>query len=138
MSKVLYILRGAPGSGKTTLARQLAESNRKKGLSVAICEADKCFVQAESESNIPSKSIYDPCADMVNRVLSEHDVIIADGILPEREDVEAFIKIAIDNHMVYSVIRLDTKYPNTHGVPEEDVQYFIKSMKPFSMETVIG
>ena len=75
---------------------------------------------------------------MVNRVLSEHDVIIADGILPEREDVEAFIKIAIDNHMVYSVIRLDTQYPNTHGVPKEDVQYFIKSMKPFPLETVIG
>jgi tRNA uridine 5-carbamoylmethylation protein Kti12 len=47
--KLVVVLRGLPGSGKTTFARQLAAYARENGIASGICSADDYFVNSAGQ-----------------------------------------------------------------------------------------
>lgn len=140
--KMLYIVRGAPGTGKSTISREIREKHERHGEKVGIAEADQCFKYAceHAEPGTPfPKTMYDPCINYARKLFSEGcDVVIANGILCELREVDQFVKLAIEEESCYVVYRMDTRYDNTHGVPESDVDKFFKMMKPYPGETVFN
>ena len=49
-NKILYILRGVPGCGKSTLASHLVDEN-------CVFEADKFFINSEGNYNFDSRKL---------------------------------------------------------------------------------
>lgn len=137
---MLYIVRGAPGTGKSTISREIREQHEAHGETVGIAEADKCFKyaceHAEPVTQFP-RTMYDPCVDYARKLFADGcDAVIANGIMCELTEVDLFIKLAIEEESEYVVYRMDTRYKNTHDVPESDVDKFFQMMKPYPGETV--
>jgi len=69
MEKVLYIIRGIPGSGKSTFAKMLV------GEDFLVCEADKYFIDKETgEYNFDSTKIKEAhkfCQDTVESYMKD-------------------------------------------------------------------
>ena len=69
MNKTLYIVRGLPGSGKSTFAKQLVSHD------FLVCEADKYFIDKETgEYNFDFTKIKDAhkfCQDTVETYMKD-------------------------------------------------------------------
>ena len=79
MEKVLYIVRGIPGSGKSTFAKRLV------GEDFLVCEADKYFINQENgkyEFDISKiKDAHKWCQSIVENYMK--DTMINDQYYPE-------------------------------------------------------
>jgi len=79
MEKVLYIVRGIPGSGKSTFAKRLV------GEDFLVCEADKYFINQENgkyEFDISKiKDAHKWCQNIVENYM--RDSMINDQYYPE-------------------------------------------------------
>jgi predicted kinase len=116
--KELFLLRGLPGSGKTTLAKSIAGS---KGW---IKEADMYFVDRLGNYNFkPSllKEAHEWCQQEVEFLMKyEHRVIVSNTFTQEWEMQPYFDLAQKYGYRVYSLI-VENRHEgvNEHGVPEE-------------------
>jgi predicted kinase len=116
--KELFLLRGLPGSGKTTLAKSIAGS---KGW---IKEADMYFVDSEGNYNFKPSQIKDAhawCQEEVEFLMKyEHRVIVSNTFTQEWEMQSYFDLAQKYGYRVYSLI-VENRHEgvNEHGVPEE-------------------
>lgn len=136
MTRKLYILRGIPGSGKSTKAKELQEHYRSMGLTCRIRSTDEQFV-----NKITGQYDFDPkklgWAHNQNQMLverdmhQERDVIIVDNTNIKKRDYARYLAFAaqygydVEYCIVgdYSDRSNIEKYwkRNTHGVPIEAV-----------------
>jgi len=126
MEKVLYIVRGIPGSGKTTFAKKLV------GEDFLVCEADKYFINQENgkyEFDISKiKDAHKWCQNMVENYMK--DSMINDQYYPEiavsntftqEWEMRPYFELAKTyGYKVFSVI-VENRHggTNQHEVPEE-------------------
>ena len=116
--KELFLLRGLPGSGKTTLAKSIAGS---KGW---IKEADMYFVDSEGNYNFKPSQIKDAhawCQEEVEFLMKyEHRVIVSNTFTQEWEMQPYFDLAQKYGYRVYSLI-VENRHEgvNEHGVLEE-------------------
>jgi len=126
MEKVLYIVRGIPGSGKTTFAKKLV------GEDFLVCEADKYFINQENgkyEFDFSKiKDAHKWCQNMVENYMK--DSMINDQYYPEiavsntftqEWEMRPYFELAKTyGYKVFSVI-VENRHggTNQHEVPEE-------------------
>ena len=126
MEKVLYIVRGIPGSGKSTFAKRLV------GEDFLVCEADKYFINQENgkyEFDISKiKDAHKWCQNMVENYMK--DSMINDQYYPEiavsntftqEWEMRPYFELAKTyGYKVFSVI-VENRHggTNQHEVPEE-------------------
>ena len=126
MEKVLYIVRGVPGSGKTTFAKKLV------GEDFLVCEADKYFINQENgkyEFDISKiKDAHKWCQNLVENCMK--DSMINDQYYPEiavsntftqEWEMRPYFELAKTyGYKVFSVI-VENRHggTNQHEVPEE-------------------
>jgi predicted kinase len=129
MEKILYIVRGVPGSGKTTLAEKLV------GHDFLVCEADKYFVNKETgEYNFDFTKIKEAhklCQDTVETYMKDSLVnnnfyreIAVSNTFTQEWEMEVYFKLAKQyGYTVFTVI-VENRHGgiNQHGVPEDKVQ----------------
>jgi predicted kinase len=125
MKKVLIILRGCPGSGKSTVAEILAVlGDLDKVITAPICCADD-YHMVDGEYKWDPKNIgaaHKACKDKCEKALSEgvERVIVANTNTSEKE-INPYIKLAEKyGYMVFSLV-VENRHGgvNEHGVPEE-------------------
>ena len=126
MEKVLYIVRGIPGSGKSTFAKRLV------GEDFLVCEADKYFINQENgkyEFDISKiKDAHKWCQNIVENYMK--DSMINDQYYPEiavsntftqEWEMRPYFELAKTyGYKVFSVI-VENRHggTNQHEVPEE-------------------
>ena len=117
----LTIVRGIPGSGKSTFAEYLSMSNN-----AVICTADDFFVDESGEYNWNPAKIgmaHSWCKKQCeNAMKSGKDVIIANTSTTESE-LKPYITLANKfNYRVFSVI-VENRHggTNIHSVPDETI-----------------
>ena len=119
MEKILYIVRGVPGSGKTTFA---------KLLTLNIFEADHYFYDNDGNYNfIPSeiKEAHKKCQQFVAYEMeSGIPKIAVSNTFTQEWEMKPYFELAEKHgYKVFSVI-VENRHGsvNEHGVPEDKVQ----------------
>ena len=127
MSGVLFLVRGLPGSGKTSFASAIWND-------YAVCEADKFFYDKEGNYNFdPSKlkEAHTWCKNQVETRMIDHQnnqqyypEIAVSNTFTQEWEMEDYFKLAEKyGYKVVSLI-LENRHggQNVHGVPEDKLQ----------------
>jgi predicted kinase len=126
MEKVLYIVRGIPGSGKSTFAKRLV------GEDFLVCEADKYFIDKKTgEYNFDVTKIKEAhkfCQDTVETYMKDSLVndqfyreIVVSNTFTQEWEMEYYIELAKKYEYTVFTIIVENRHggKNVHGVPEE-------------------
>ena len=119
MEKVLYIVRGIPGSGKSTFAKTLGGQHY---------EADMFFINENGEYNFDVTKIKDAhkwCQSFVetNMVL-EYPKIVVSNTFTQEWEMEPYFKLAKEyGYKTFSIV-VENRHggTNEHGVPEDKLE----------------
>lgn len=117
----LFLIRGIPGSGKTSLASYLTA----KGVVDFFTEADFYMVDRDNNYKFDPKklpSCHDSCFSFAKEKLSEGYNVAVSNTFIRRWEMKRYIDYASDNDHTVTIIVCDGDFGNTHGVPEEKVQ----------------
>ena len=127
MSGVLFLVRGLPGSGKTSFASAIWND-------YAVCEADKFFYDKEGNYNFdPSKlkEAHTWCKNQVETRMIDHQnnqqyypEIAVSNTFTQEWEMEDYFKLAEKyGYKVVSLI-IENRHggQNVHGVPEDKLQ----------------
>lgn len=113
----LYIIRGVPGSGKTTLAYRLTDT---------VIEADDFFVDPDGVYRYDQKRIGEAHAHCQIRVLRAMaygiNRIAVSNTFTRCWELITYIEMAKALGYAVRVIRCQGTWQNTHGVPAEIVE----------------
>jgi predicted kinase len=126
--KILYLIRGVPGSGKSTFAHTIWND-------YAICEADQYFVNKETGeykfNPDEIKIAHQWCKDEVENRMKDNQVnpqyypeIVVSNTFTQEWEMESYYKLAEKyGYRVFSLI-VENRHggKNTHGVPEEKLE----------------
>jgi predicted kinase len=127
MNGVLFLVRGLPGSGKTSFASAIWND-------YAVCEADKFFYDKEGNYNFdPSKlkEAHTWCKNEVETRMIDHQnnqqyypEIAVSNTFTQEWEMEDYFKLADKyGYKVVSLV-LENRHgsKNVHGVPDEKLQ----------------
>jgi predicted kinase len=127
MTKKLYIVRGVPGSGKSTFALNLVGSD------FLVCEADKYFM-IDGEYKFDGsklKEAHESCRTMVETYMKDslmndqfyREIAVSNTFTQEWEMQPYFDLAKQYGYMVFSII-VENRHggENQHGVPAEAIQ----------------
>lgn len=125
--KVLTLLRGLPGSGKSTFANFIWNSG-------VICEADQYFVDENGNYNFDGSKIKDAhkwCRDKVEKMMKDNEAngqyypeIVVSNTFTQEWEMEEYYKLAEKyGYTVFSII-VENRHggANEHGVPADKLE----------------
>jgi predicted kinase len=113
----LFVIRGLPGSGKSTFAQRLVDKCMAKHF-----EADMFFIKDELYLYDKSKigEAHKWCQDKVKEAMLTGDNIVVSNTFVKRWEIEPYLLMAKDNHYVVTEITMSGPLRgNIHGVPDE-------------------
>lgn len=125
MTQALYLIRGVPGSGKTTEALRMAEQFTERGVPVTHLEADAYFINEAGEYQYnPAKISHAHawCRRQTQIALDDGDVVIVSNTFTKNWELEDYINRALAKSIPVHVIQCNGEWDNVHGVPPEKVQ----------------
>lgn len=123
MVKVLYLIRGIPGSGKTTLGNQII-----KGTKGVLFSADDYFTTPDGSYNFDPTKICDAhrsCQVKSTAAMAKGitPVVVA-NVFHKRVHMQPYMEYA-ENHGYHVVeICVSSSFKNVHGCPEDKVRIF--------------
>ena len=119
MEKVLYIVRGIPGSGKSTFAKTLGGQHY---------EADMFFINENGNYNFDVTKIKDAhqwCQSFVETdMVLEYPKIVVSNTFTQEWEMEPYFKLAKEYGYTVFTIVVENRHGgvNQHGVPEDKLQ----------------
>ena len=124
MNKKLYIVRGLPGSGKSTFAEALVGSD------FLVCEADKYFMK-DGEYKFDAtklKEAHESCRSMVETYMKDSLVndqfyreIAVSNTFTQEWEMQAYFDLAKQYGYTVFTLIVENRHGgvNQHGVPDE-------------------
>lgn len=130
-TKSLILLRGLPGSGKTTLAKVLSENNTYPVFSV-----DDYFtneITGEYIFNFQNNHLaYKQCEDLTNDAMQQNlPKVIVHNTFTLDWELEAYFKMASHHHYTLFVVTVENyhEHKNVHEVTDEQLQKMAEKYK---------
>jgi predicted kinase len=123
MEKVLYIVRGIPGSGKSTFAKKLVGEK-----DYCHKEADMFFVDRDGNYNFEPSKIKDAhqwCQEEIDFLMRlEHSPLAVSNTFTQEWELQPYYELAIKYGYYVTSIIVENRHEGTneHGVPEDKVQ----------------
>lgn len=131
MKKTVYILRGCPGNGKSTLAEELCASNN----SSVICSADDYFTDLDGNYNWVADQIgsaHKWCFNLFEEnIKDETEIIVIANTNTRERDVNIYRNYAIENGYKVFVMTVENWHNgvNVHNVPLETIDKMKEQLK---------
>lgn len=123
----LYLIRGVPGSGKSTIAEELSVCFNKSNIPTGHVEADMYFYDDYGNYNFDAsklKQAHENCQNVTRMILKNgYNAIVSNTSTTEKE-VEVYRKIAEEYNANFVSIIVENRHggKNVHNVPEEKIQ----------------
>lgn len=143
MKKTLIILRGAPGSGKSTFAQRSIDQFKANGCTAESFESDNFFLDKDGNYNCDPLKLgiaHKWCRESVDKAMKRgvDAAIVADTNIRKR-DVDTHIGIGKCNgYEDVQIFRLANKFDDVQRVPaEETVQRMRDGVEPVENETIL-
>ena len=114
----LYIIRGVPGSGKSTYVR-------KNLLEHQWYEADMYFIRPDGRYEFNPRFIKDAhnwCRSKAHSAMAEGEDVVVSNTFTRKWEMKEYLRMAEDLGYTVEVIRCTGSYKNIHGVPDDKVQ----------------
>ena len=117
--RILYIIRGLPGAGKTTLAHMLTPHR--------VAEADQFFTNSLGEYNYSQKRLSDAHAYCAEKVLtlmrdgSDGDISVANTFSRHWEYIR-YVEMADNSAYTPVIITVKGPWKSIHNVPDEVIR----------------
>jgi len=129
MEKILYLIRGVSGAGKSTFAKKIV------GYDFLVCEADKYFINKETgEYKFDASKIKDAhkfCQDTVETYMKDSLVndqfyreIAVSNTFTQEWEMDQYFKLAKEyGYTVFSIV-VENRHggTNVHNVPEDKIE----------------
>jgi len=125
--KILTLVRGLPGSGKSTFANTITNK-------FSICEADKFFYDKEGNYNFDATKLreaHEWCRNQVETRMKDNQLnpqfypeIVVSNTFTQEWEMEAYYKLAEQyGYKVFSII-VENRHEgvNQHGVPADKLE----------------
>lgn len=116
---MLYLIRGLPGSGKSTMASHLRRSLPAKHF-----EADMYFIKN-------GKYIFDRkllfaahqwCLQETRKALESNFNVVVSNTFTTFKEIEPYVELAKELKVMFNVICMENTFQSVHNVPEETIE----------------
>ena len=127
---ILTIVRGLPGSGKSTFA---------KSLNVLHVEADMyCMKDGQYifDAN-KTKHNHFMCRDLVESILRQGVDVVVSNTFTQLWEIEPYLHLAKLFGATVKVIRLETEFGSIHNVPDNVINAMRERFEDFEEETIL-
>lgn len=117
----LILIRGLPGSGKTTIANKLLD---EIGNSFHV-EADMFFMRETGKYEFDKEKLKDAhkwCFDMACFALRGERTVIVSNTFVMKWEMEPYINFAVASGMPFKIITATGSYQSVHNVPSETIE----------------
>ena len=114
----LILIRGLPGSGKSVMARRLAESGYEH------FEADQYFIGKDGEYKFDGaqiKAAHDWCFDRARATLAAGLPVVVSNTFSRMWELQPYVDLAKELGAPLYVMEARGAFENVHGVPAEHV-----------------
>ena len=136
----LYIIRGIPGSGKSTYAEMLKKDLWEEGHDVARFEADDYWMK-DGQYKIDLKRLpmaHQWCFDKTfNAFTKGCDTVIVSNTFTTMKEMSPYINEAKNRNLEIVVYRMGNEFKNVHNVPEEVIEKMKARFEDYENEIVI-
>lgn len=133
---ILIVMQGAPGSGKTSLARLFHRGH------------PKCIIHATDSYHFLRGDgwVFQPDKleeyHRLNQERTETDLKMGWSVIVDNTNVRAwearpYVEIALRLNVPVVFVRCEGRFPNTHGVPAEKVEVMRASLEPLTIEACL-
>lgn len=126
MHNTLFIIRGLPGSGKTTLAKELVGVEN-------VFEADLYFYK-DNEYNFNPKLLskaHEACYTGVeNAMLANRNKIAVSNTFVQTWEYFRYILLAQEHHYTVFILTCENNFGSVHNVPAEVIQNMRNKWEP--------
>ncbi len=138
MNKIMIIMQGPPGGGKSTAAKTLAPFYNN----AVICSTDDFFYKSSKSGEyeyVPSRigEAHEWNRKRVKWFISLERNVIVDNTNIRAWEARPYVEMAVEAGYDVRFARYDGKYPNVHGVPEEVVQRMRANMEVLSVSACL-
>ena len=122
MTKKLFIVRGLPGSGKSTFAKTLAELTGASHF-----EADMYFIDSEGNYNFDAGKLYQAhkwCQDNVENTMTFGKPVIVSNTSTTEKEVKTYTDLAEKHGYTVVSLIVENRHggSNIHGVPADRLE----------------
>lgn len=124
--KTMYIIRGIPGSGKTTLAEMISKSTN-----AVICEADNYFMEDVDDGTLvynfkahELNQAHAWCKKLCENVMKLQQDVIVSNTSAKEKFMRPYIDLAKEYGYNIQVITCQSTFKNIHDVPDEVIEKY--------------
>lgn len=132
----LVLVRGLPGSGKSTFAKRYVETNRLMGDAMVHLEADmfhmKNGVYDWNPENV--KAAHEWCQTTTRIMLEQGVGVVVSNTFTQKWEMQPYIDLGYKTR----VYRMRDQYENIHNVPDSVIQKMADRFEKWPREIVSG
>lgn len=132
MKTNVFLIRGLPGSGKTTYANHVLKAE-------VICEADDYFTRNGVYKFNPEQltDAHNACFNKFVEAVKHNKKTAVCNTFSRYWELKKYIEFCKSNNIKFIIIKMNSQYNNVHGVPESAVENMRKRWERVKNEIYI-